>query len=615
MNKSVLQKFYDFLGTALVANGSFSRMMSLYKYANTFGIFIGFSLFLSLERYLNEQRPKIKNLYTACIFIQIFAILMTYSRMCWILIAVLLIAYIIWVKEHRKDIVEVIAISGINAIIYFLIYNYFMQMGQPYYSLIILAMQSILEYLLFFKLGKKIMASIPIAIIIIVTIIWIALPNKLVLFNTENSKMKYKRENIEVEANTQYSLKVKLNSKTNQKNNISMYVKELDSNEQGIEEQKIQIDNYNGTKEFNFKTQSDTNTIEISFVWGKQNNETRLEIEEVTLNDKPIKMYYKLIPIELINRIEKIDIDTVSIKTRIEYLKQSAKIIQKNWLFGQGGNAWRYIEKEDILLEAIAEHSYPMQLWIQNGIIAFIAYVLLIIFLIKCICKSNSVMSKSIGIALILVLTHSLLDFDMSFLNILIMTYMYIAIINETNIKTSKQINLNKYIKAIYILILTVILYFNIGEFITYYIDTDEIKNQQEKLNIINLKIILSPYDYRYYDDKTNCLSSIKNKGTYRENSQKYNDICKEIIETTSFITNIEKYKDPYMYNKIILNKIDLINEENQISTLEEIKKIWENDIGANNEDIYNGIKTRLTKKLDNEVTKQFVENLKLKEL
>ena len=28
-----------------------------------------------------------------------------------------------------------------------------------------------------------------------------------------------------------------------------------------------------------------------------------------------------------------------------------------------------------------------------------------------------------------------------------------------------------------------------------------------------------------------------------------------------------------------------------------------------------NGIKTRLTKKLDNEVTKQFVENLKLKEL
>ena len=62
---------------------------------------------------------------------------------------------------------------------------------------------------------------------------------------------------------------------------------------------------------------------------------------------------------------------------------------------------------------------------------------------------------------------------------------------------------------------------------------------------------------------------------------------------------------------KIILNKLDLITEENQEEVLNEVKEIWENDIGANIEDIYNAIKSRLKKNLDNEKTKEFIENLK----
>ena len=187
---------------------------------------------------------------------------------------------------------------------------------------------------------------------------------------------------------------------------------------------------------------------------------------------------------------------------------------------------------------------------------------------------------------------------------------MYIAIVSETTSESAKTINLNKYIKIVYILLLTVILYFNIGEFITYNIDTEMIKNHEERLKMIDLKIVLSPYNYQYYEDKVNCLSTLKNKSKYTEDSKEYKDMCKKIIDSTSFITYIEKYKDEYMYNKIILNKIELINEENQNNTLNEIKEIWEKEIGADNEDICNDIKKKLTEKLDNEQTRKFIEEL-----
>ena len=93
MNNITLQKFYKFLGLPPI-NETSMRMMSLYQYANTLSVFLGFVLFLTIERYLNERRPKIKSLYVVCMFFQIFAILTTYSRMCWVLLAVLLVIYV-----------------------------------------------------------------------------------------------------------------------------------------------------------------------------------------------------------------------------------------------------------------------------------------------------------------------------------------------------------------------------------------------------------------------------------------------------------------------------------------------------------------------------------------
>ncbi len=618
MNKNILEKFYEFLGTAWLANENPMRMMSLYKYSNTLSVFIGFSIFLSLERYINEKRPKLKSIYPVCIFIQIFGLIMTYSRMCWIISAILIIFYVISIKENRKDLIKIISISFLNAVIFYILYNYLDMIGNTWLIIIPFLLQSIIEYVVVFKLEKiqityklkKIIIAITIAIIATIVIILSILPSKLTLFNYENAETKYRRQNIKVEAETDYNLKLKINAKTNKENNFKIYIKELDINEEEIEEQEVEFDNYNGIKEINFKTHDNTDTISITFKCSKPDAETKLEVEEVTLNDKKIKIYYPLIPIELINRLERIKMDTASIRIRLSYIKESMLIIKDHWLFGQGGNAWKYVEKQDSSIEGIAEHSYPMQLFIQNGIVAFIAYILLIIFLVKRMHKNKNITLKSIWFALLLVLLHSLLDFDMSFLNILLITYMYIAILNEKTLEKDKNFNFNTLMKVVYVVILGVILYFNIGEIATYYMDTSKIENQGEKLNMINLKIVLSPYDYRYYRDKTNCLITIKNTNQFNKESEEYKNICRKIIKTNSFITEIEKYKNPYTYNTIMLNKIELINEENKTQTLDEIEKIWKQYIG-DNQDIYNGIEMKLSEKLNNEETQKFLEKLK----
>ena len=149
-------------------------------------------------------------------------------------------------------------------------------------------------------------------------------------------------------------------------------------------------------------------------------------------------------------------------------------------------------------------------------------------------------------------------------------------------------------------------MYFNLGEVITLHWNTSKIKDNYQKLNAINTKIVLSPYNYKYYEEKANCLATIS-----REKNN-ISEIGNDVIKCIRFITDIEKDKSSGWYHRIIVNKIDMIIEENQDEILQEIKEIWENEIGANDKNIYENIKKRLKKTLDNEKTEEFINNLKL---
>ena len=601
MTYNIGEEFYSFLGTPKVDIDNKIRMVSLYKYANTFAILLTATLIMSLEKYIETENKNKKSIYGISIFLHIFAIIMTYSRLTWIITAIMLVVYVILKKEKRKQALQIIFIALLNAMVYYFVFTNSITDGKLYLIPIILFVQTILELVII-----KIISIIKFKKIVYATLIIIAIgivcntfmmSGDLKLFNNENAKKSIRKQNIKVETNSNYTLEVDLEAKTQVANSFSIVVKQLDEKENNIEEHEIFFGNFEGTQKLEFKTQQYTKNISIIFKGIEVDNNTELKIKNVRLNGKEIRVNYGIIPIEFINRLTKIEIDTSSVLDRIDYYKEALKISKDNLLFGQGGNVWKYKKSSNI--SGISEHSYILQLLLQNGIIAVVSYCILIFILVKHLYKylKNGNMHLDIILALFAIIIHSIFDFDLSFLYILMLTYMLIAILDK-KIINEQIIPINKIVTYIIICFLAVTLYFNFGEVATSYIDTDNITDTNKKMRMIDLKIILSPHDYRYYEDKANLISTLKNKGVFEEDSEEYKNATREIIKNIEFVTEIEKLQEPYQYNKIILNKIDLITEENKEETLKEIEEIVKEKIGYN-EDINEGINSRLQKRLN----------------
>lgn len=624
MTQNIFQKVYSFLKVVTIYDETTTRMLSLFKYPNVFCIFLCSTLFLTLGSFLQEKRKYIKSIFGCCITMQFFAIIMTYSRLGWILLFIMILIYFMVLKKHRKEILKTILLCGTFTFIYFLAFNFFRSRGQTvliWLSLFILMLIQFGIGIWFNKLkfNRKIIIISAVSLLIILGIIFCIMPSNLTLFNKENASRYYRRQNIKVNPSQTYKLTVDLISQANTIDNFKITIKELDSNEKEIIRHSVEFGSYSGTKEINFTTNEQTTTVVVTFGAKEANKETKLEIKNVFLNDREIKVYYKFIPIELINRIEKIKFDTASVSTRFSYIKCSIDLIKDNWIFGLGGYAWNNIDK-DLELESVGEHCYPLQLFMQNGIIAFLAYLILItVLLIKIFKfihhKCDNLIITSLCFSLFIIILHSFFDFDMYFMSILLITYMYISILN-TYIKNAKNYEKNNHInfgvlKYLYIIILLIFLRGNVGEIIANNIDTDNINDYPKKAETIDLKINLCPYNYSYYYDKVTCLITMKNKGIYQGNSTEFLNASYEIIDKIDFIINSEKYNDDeYLYSKKIKCKIDLINDKNKTEMLDDIRNIWINDIGSDNEIIYSSMIKGLSDKLTHEELENFIISL-----
>ena len=351
MTLNLLDKVYNFLRSPLLYKDSLERMNSLFRYSNTFCIYIVMALFLSIAKYLKEEKRYKKTIYSCCIFLEIFAIMISYSRLSWGIAIVLLIGLAIILKEYRKEILKLLLISGINAFVYFCLFNEFSNVSANWCVWIILIIQVALQYVVFFKLNaidefikklnkKKIVVSICgilITILMILAAIYFSGPDNLIIFNTSNYQNIYRKQNIKVEKNAKYNLKIDLEAVSEKEENFTIYAKQLDSNEKEIRNEVAIFDNYEGIKELNFETTDNVSSLTIGFKCQEPSQNTKLVIKSVKLNDKDIKVYYKLIPIDLVNRIEKFKIKTASTNTRIwnhfiqnSIIQSEANIVYRN---------------------------------------------------------------------------------------------------------------------------------------------------------------------------------------------------------------------------------------------------------------------------------------------
>ena len=384
-------------------------------------------------------------------------------------------------------------------------------------------------------------------------------------------------------------------AKSKDKDNIKICVVQFDTEENQIAKDETIFDDYEGERTLEFETKENTTYIMISFRCIKPSKDTKLIVHSVKLNDREITVYYPLIPINFINRIEKLKINDASMNFRGEYIIQAINQIKNEPFSGYGGNAWKYLNASDSSTKSIAEHCYPLQLLLQNGAIAFISYVFLILSLCIIAYKKiknnrNDIKNITLLLALALLFLHNILDFDMYFQIILLEMYMFIGFLNDKNSNKNEGKCILNYI---YMGILFITLYLNLAKAINLNINTSKIENISERLKVVNFKIAIEPYNYSLYEDKARCLIILKTKGNA------LNNVDEQIIEATRFITDIEKDKNSEMYKRIIFYKIEMINEENKDRILAEIKEIWENEIGGNNKTIYDEIEKRLKNKLN----------------
>ena len=557
MTSKIFTFFYEFLKVPRIEHETTERMLSLFKYANSFCIYIGMALFVTLGAYLNcnndTRLSKIKSaLYTNAVFMQVFAIAITLSRLGWIIVFGMIVLYCIILKDKIKDILKVLIISGVNALIYFCLFDKILSKGLYFVTWSLFLIINIVQFTIFYNISfienllKKINKKIILVIIFVVVISFILLyfitPNELVLFNSKNSQTKYRQTNIVVEGDKEYEFKINLTTKTNKKENFRIYANEFDGNEQKIKENKnILKENFNGEFSFSIKTDSNTRYLSLVFLCVRPSEDSKMVVHSVKMNDKEIKIYYKLLPKSLINRIQKINLNSSSVNIRLDYIKQSIKIIKKNPLFGLGGYAWRGFIVESVELQSIAEHCYPLQLFMQNGIISIWIYLYIIFMIIENFIRNIKSNKKdfikiSFYVSLFVLILHSIFDFDMYFEVMLINMFVCFAIIND-----SERVKF-KYRKIGYVLygiLICIILYFCIGEAIEMRFDIQNVKDDTQKLKILNTHIVLFPYDYQYYKEKLLVLYELKENGKNLSDV----DIDSEIKKCIMFLENFEKLK------------------------------------------------------------------------
>ena len=491
MTINIFKPIYDLLGISISANAS--RMESIFGYPNMFAINTYISYFLLLGKILSEKEKKNKIINLILIIIHIIAIFLSGSR---ITIAILIAFTMIYMYIQFKSKIKQLPI-------------------------------------------KKIFKILGITLIIMTIIITIMfnIKSDLILFDNKTKDETYSKKEIPVEANSEYILKMNIETQGSEDTTIRDYgitIKQLDKNNNFISNTSKRVGTYNGEFEISFKTDANTKYINIIFSCSEITDYTKFIVKKLSLNDKQLTVNYKFIPIELVDRIIYSNMSSNSVIERFTIIKDGIEIIKKypiTILTGMGGNTWEYKFEEviDYEYDVPQMHNFVLQLILESGIFTAIIYVLIIVFTIKSMIKlEKNPVNFGIIFAFLGVFLHSLVDYELDNIIILIEFFILISLIQE-NRKSDKKIYII-YTTTIISIILTIIMFTN---------------------RIITRKAVIESY---------------KELGT-QENI--------EILENT--IQN-EKHFQYDIYTTYLYNLISLYNENNS-QKIEEYKNIIKNNI------------------------------------
>lgn len=388
INNNYLKEFKEFINYFIIENDE-NRVMSLFAYPNTMAIVIGAGIYLTLGNLFDSKAWKSKIFYALITIFFGITLILTYSRLAYIIFFMTIICYsfVIFKKYNIKRFLNKKSITLISVVC--------------------------LLFLIYIVIGLK-------------------LSDNLII------KEDYQKILYTVEPNTEYNFKFNIEEVTDSKIQIiekNRFFDEIIKTEKYIKEI--------GEVEIPIYTSENTSVIYIYI----ENNEDLININKAYINNEELILKYKLLPTFLVDKIKSISFSNKSAWERFVFIQDALKLIKEHWLFGLGGNAWRVMQTQvqDYMYYTREVHCFPVQIFLENGIIGFIACVLigiwLVVNLVLKICQKDINMYEiSIFFAIIIVILHSLLDFSLSFFYVLVIVVLMMAMLsnNKKELKQSK---------------------------------------------------------------------------------------------------------------------------------------------------------------------------------
>lgn len=422
------------------------RMIGGFGYANSFAISLTIPLIICMGKYLKDG--KLKNLYLVISFIFATCIILSYSRATILVIILSIIVYCILQKKAMQNIklINSMAVLLLSALGYSKIFTKYYQTTKYlllFGSLIIIMLLAVLIINIINKITSKrstkeyiiFVITIVISLVIFVAI-GLNLGKPLEIFTNENqnSEIIFDLKNMELEQH--YNFEFDIEAKV--KENYEIYeiaVREQNKYNTVIEYHTILIGEETKIKNISFDTLPETDSLSIAFRTRNYKLQEGLIIKELKINGKNYNLDYVYLPYKIVNRICSMDIKNVFEKGRIAFYKDALKLIKQNPFTGIGGNGWKY-KYQDIKsydYQTVQVHSFPISIFLEFGIIAIIAYIIILI----CIAKNTTKILKDeyeIFVALFAILLHSMIDFDLSFMNILLYTIVLISMNSKNKV-------------------------------------------------------------------------------------------------------------------------------------------------------------------------------------
>lgn len=164
-------------------------------------------------------------------------------------------------------------------------------------------------------------------------------------------------------------------------------------------------------------------------------NKGSLKISKCKLNNKNIALDYSLLPADYVYRIEDGITGNSSIADRIEYIKDSFKLIQRSPIIGLGGEAFKdnYKQVQTVKYTSTEAHNSFLQIFVESGICGITTVIVIVILAFTCKYSINKLLFG-------LLIIHSIVDLNFSYMLIMVIFAILLATTIDFEDKKAKDI-------------------------------------------------------------------------------------------------------------------------------------------------------------------------------